>query len=535
MSAEKVAGIPKFSELDLQGRVDFIMRERTPSPEEVLYEPTIEFLDSEGELTREEKGKVIAMGDRTAISYPNLKQVVIADRERGTEVIEEEEVGRTASFYLKFTLAARSSRKIAHTSILEQVNPGPEEFGGDAPITIEGVSILTALRDICRERHFGFEAFSSRGGVFPENYWRIPGELASTRIGPELEAINEENYVIYLELTRKGLGHYIEVTERREGEKLWEWKWRVLNLALDDSRQVTNGTYLNHLSMHPNSALSLREALVRFSSAELPETREIADKLRELAEGGLPTLMKYTEASPFTQSLPQKRREIISDLAIEQPASRRGEIGESRFLGAAIPPFAARVFLASFLAKEQGMSYQHVASNLYGVSNEMVSESIERIFAGISLHDKPPEELEMIQVTADYEMSVGAIYELIRHRLATHLVSGFTPDNGFTVPSVYYDLGVEKDYIRAIELVERQYDLVSELGPEYERVFGPYFVARGHLQPVTVRMSGADIFHFIKIRAQEAAHPDIGTPALGVEQFLRDTEPILFGHIVKKE
>lgn len=534
MERRDIISKPKFAELDTQGKVEWIMERRTPKPEQVLYEPTIEFLDPEGELTREERGRVIAMGDRTAISYRNLAKQVIEDRDRKVVEIDGEEVDATSAFYLMYSLAARSSKEIAHTSILEQVNVGPDEFGGDPPIVLEGISVLTALRDVCRERHFGFEAFSSRGGIFPEGYCRIPEELKNTRIGEGLEAINGENYHTYLELTRKGIGHYLQATERKEGEKLWEWQWRVLNLALDDSRQVTNGTYLNHLSMHPNSALSLREALVRLSSAELPETRKIAERLRELTSAGLPTLMKYTEASPYTSSLAQRRKEIIKNLKIEPMDSLRGQIRESTFLDATVTPYAHRIFLAAFLAKEQGVSFPHVMTYLYGVSETEIKNSIEEIFEGIQLHDKPPEELEMIQVTANYEMSVGAIYELIRHRLATHIVSGFTPNRGYTIPEVYYHLGVDDIYCKAIENNERQYDLVSSLGPDYERVFGPYFVTRAHLQPVTVRMSGTDLFHFIKIRAHGAAHPDISLPALGVEKFLRETEPLVFSHLVKK-
>lgn len=532
--SETIKQTPAFNELDLRSQVDYIIEKRTPEPELVIYEPTIDFLDREGELSREERGKVIALGDRTAISYEQLKKVVIDDREKRSLEVDGQEMDRTASFYLMFTLAARSSKEIAHTSILEQINAGPNEFGGDPPIIIEGISVLSALRDICRERHFGFEAFSSRGGIFPEGYWRIPTELKDTKTGEDLESINQENYEIYLELTRKGIEYNLTTTERKEDEKLWQWQWRVLNLALDDSRQVTNGTYLNHLSMHPNSSLSLREAIVKLSSAELPETTEVAGQLRGLASGGLPTLMKYTEASPFTESLSEKRREIINNMRIQPYESRRGVEGASKFLGAEATPYSEWKFLAAILAKQQGMSYPHVLDQIYRESPEKISHAIENVFEGIGLHDKPPEELEMIQVVANYEMPVGAIYELIRHRLATHIVSGFTPDNGYTIPEVYSRLGVEDDYRKAIENSERQYDLVSSLGPAYERIYGPYFVTRAHLQPVTVRMSGADLFHFLKIRASSAAHPDLSTPAFGLENFLRETEQHIFSHLVKK-
>jgi hypothetical protein len=62
----------------------------------------------------------------------------------------------------------------------------------------------------------------------------------------------------------------------------------------------------------------------------------------------------------------------------------------------------------------------------------------------------------------------------------------------------------------------------------------PYFVSRAHLQPVTIRMSGADSFHFLKLRASEAAHPDIKNPAFGLEKFLREESGELYRYLVKK-
>ena len=532
--SERISSKPKFSELDLQGKVDYIMSERTPSPEEVIYEPVVEFLDQEGDLTREERGKVIALGDRTAISYRNLKQRVIEEREKGTVVVDEEEVDRTASFYLMYTLAARSSKEIAHTSILEQVNVGPDQLGGDPPIVVEGVSILSALRDVCSLRHFGFEAFSSRGGIFPEGYWRIPQELIDAGVGQKLNLINQDIYHIYLHLTRKGIQHYLQTTQKKEGEKSWEWQWRILNLSLDDARQVTNGTFLNHFSMHANSALSLREALVKLSSAELPETRAIADRLRSLAEAGLPTLMRYTESSPYTQGLSQKRQEINDELwpLLEQRKPRGFPV--SRLKRVSITPDADKLFLAAFVANGGDLSFTEAQTVVKNLTKEKTASLMERIFAEMTLHDKPPEELELIQIVAEHEMSLGAIYEAIRHRLTTKILGGLTPYRDYTTPRIYQELGLENEYDLAMDLNQRGYEIVSNLGDSFRETFAPYYVARGHIIPFTMRISGYDIFHYLKVRASGSAHPDISGPAFELDDHLKSHDDLIFRHLVRK-
>ena len=499
------------------------MRERTPSPDKVIYEPTIEFLDPEGELTREERGRVIAMGDRTARSYKELKQIVLGKKG-----------GETPDFYLQYSLAAKSSKEIAHTSILEQVNVGVEQLGGDPPIVIEGVSTLAALRDVCSLRHFGFEAFSSRGGIFPEGYWRIPNPLTETPIAEDLAVITREIHERYLFLTAGALGYYFERMQPSEEEKERDFKWRVLNSALDDSRQVTNGVFLNHFAMHPNSALSLRDGIVRLASYELPETQAIANGLRDLAEPGLPTLMMHTGPSEYTQGLWEIKRRLVQELGIGPEEDTLLEEGRSHLKDLSVTRRAERVFLAAFLANRGNANWQESFRKLRASGEGRINQYIAQIFAGIGLHDKPPEELEVIQIHAHGLLTQGGIYELIRHRPATHIVANFAPRWGYTVPASFDEMGLRSFYIDTINLSREAWLKVGGLGPRFEEVFGPYFVARGHLIPASIRASGLDAFHIIKLRYSPNAHADLAAFTRDLDTLLKQKAPGIFRHVVKK-
>lgn len=127
-------------------------------------------------------------------------------------------------------------------------------------------------------------------------------------------------------------------------------------------------------------------------------------------------------------------------------------------------------------------------------------------------------------------MSLGALYEAIRHRFVTHLVGRLTPNRGFTTPSIYRELGIEKEYEKAIRLNERAYSLVRSLGGEYD-IFSDYFVARAHLIPYTMRINAYDIFHFIKLRASKGAHPDISRPSNELTVLLQETQDSIFKHL----
>lgn len=523
---------PQWSQLSNREKAAAIIQERTPSVDQVIYSPTVQFLDSQGVMTREERARTIALGDRTAISYDNLSQKVIADR--GVQVADQsgEATDVTASFFQQYTLAARTTREIAHTSILEQVNPGPEEFGGDPPIVLEGISMLSALRDICGERHAGFEAFSSRGGVLPPNYWHIPEQLVSAGLESTLQAGNEEVYGAYLEIAEKSIEYFLGTTQQREGEKLWQYRWRVLSYSLDVARQVLNGTFLNHFAMHANSALALRESVVRLASSELPETQMLADNLRELANAGLPTLMRHTDSSPYHRGL-RRVKSDLTDWHIKPDPGYLASHTKSQFESATLLGDAATTFLAAFIANNGDVSYSWALSQARQMPQNKVEEAMNYIFSGMAFHDKPPAEIEMVQMTSQYWLTVGAFYELLRHRPATFIRGKFTPIHGHVVPDVIQQIGMEETYKRALDRNFRSYSIVMNLGRNYE-VLAPYYVSRADIIPVAVRMSGLDAFHILKIRANEAAHPDISGPMYELEIYLKNTAGAIFNHLVKK-
>lgn len=529
----KTAERQETQRLNIAAEVDKIMRERTPSPEDVIYTPTVTFLDPGGRLTREERCKVIAMGDRTAKSYKSLAVDVIASRNAPPVEVDGEMLDATTAFFLRYALVARGKREIAHTSVLEQMNVGPREFGGDPPIVIEGITGLAGYRDICSLRHFAFEAFSTRGAIFPEGYWRIPEPLERAGAGQRLREINQEVYNIYIALTRAGVAHYLQALERGPDEKRWEYRWRVLSHALDDARQVTNQSWLCHLAIHPNNAQALREAIVKLGSSEFPETRAIAGRARVLAGQGLPTFMRHTEPSPYQQGLPEKRRLVAARVGLLDGDGTDAQ-EKLRFVNFWVSGLEAeRVFLAAFVAKDGKSSFDKALYRIQRVSEFELNYYLSIVLGDMDFHDKPPDELDMIQVNSSFVMSVGAIYELIRHRLATHIFSEFTVNHGYTVPVVYREIGTEDLYIRAMGLNEEGYRLVESLGEEYA-VYKPLFVSRGHLNHITVRASGADLFHLLKLRADQGAHPDLRDPMYQLEAALRKEMPVIFGYLVKK-
>jgi hypothetical protein len=244
--------------------------------------------------------------------------------------------------------------------------------------------------------------------------------------------------------------------------------------------------------------------------------------------------MRYTKASPFTKSLSEKRKILTAGLGLLNKEEVEGNhTGESKLLGFEISENSARDFLAAFIANEGEVGYVQARNEISSLGDVELAVYIKKIFEGMSLHDKPPKEVEVVQVRADYLMSLGAIYESIRHRLATHLVSGLTPKYGYTIPKVFEETGTVSRYRAAMTLNEFGYDLIRKTQGKGS-TYAEYFVARGHLIPYSMRISAMDIFHYLKLRSSPGAHPDISGPSSELAQLLKETNGAIFEHLVLK-
>ncbi len=525
-----------MSSMNFAERAAKVIKSRTPAQSEVEFNPSVGFLDPKHELTREEIAKVAALGDRTAISYGRLRSKVLGERGKTVDTADGE-VSATAQFFLAYALAARSSDEIAHTSVLEHVNAGPSQDFGDSPIAVEGMSVLAALRDACAERHWAFEALSSRGAIFPDGYWRVPAELSGGSLGQKLEGTDSDVFQIYGYLTKRALEYYLQNEPQREKEPNWRYDWRVLSMALDDARQVTNLSFLGHFAGHPNSALALRDSIIKHASSFLPETVEFGSALRGLMLLSLPTMTKYTEASDFLKGQGAKREKLMESFGVDLPPVVVAEVGErkSRLLDVRTSPEPDKSFLAGFLAQDSGKSFEEMLARVEeGNPYYSVGYMVDEIIDGMTVHDKLPSGLERVRIRGDYEMSIGAVFEAIRHRGLNHLYGRFSPYKGHSVPDVYKQLGLVKEYEEALGLNRQAYEAVSDLGGNLGKVFAPYFSSRADIVDYSVEGSATDFFHMLKLRASKGAHPDISGPMYQTVGALQRTGEHLFDHIPVK-
>lgn len=507
-----------------------ILEKRMPDPEQVAFTPEIDFLDPESRLTREQLTKVAAMGDRTATRYSNLTQRVL-----------NEPPERTEQFHQEFTLKAGGRPgHIAHTSIEEGGGIGPSERSGDRPFAVEGISSLVGLLYIGSLRHFSLEFLSSRGAPMLPGYYTIRKELVGAGLEEPLRERLDEIFSIYHELVFTGLQWFLENEPilLGEEEQVWRYEWRALSMALDQARGVLPMAVNTHGIMHANNLLALEEGLTALLSSELPETREVAQRILDVSAPNAPVLLKYVGESGYTESLPEKRKKIRKRLNIERDEAHPGQEVETTVLPFRLEAMnrgdVGDIFLAAFAAQGARDSLGVIREKVARMPDAEKRRMAEMIFSGLNTIEKPPPELEVIQIQVQMSMTIGGYLELLRHRLITDIAGEFTIEHGFYVPEFWKREFPEMadKFRKAIRLSEEAYQMVHDLGPDFYPL-DDYFVTRAHFVPTTVRMSGLDVFHIMKLRASEGAHPfDIRDPMRAVMEEIKHRWPIPFDYVV---
>ncbi len=89
-----------------------------------------------------------------------------------------------------------------------------------------------------------------------------------------------------------------ERTPRRENESDEAWDRRVRSQYVDSCRFLLPAAALANAGMTANARV-LENAVRKFLSHPLAEVREIGKKVKEIAKGEVPTLIKYAEALPY--------------------------------------------------------------------------------------------------------------------------------------------------------------------------------------------------------------------------------------------
>ena len=289
---------------------------------------------------------------------------------------------------------------------------------------------------------------------------------------------------------------------------------RLRRRATDACRAVLPAATLTNVGVTAN-ARTLEHAIAKLMSAVLMEERSIGAELREQGRRITPTLIKYADYNPYLA----ERRRISGDYAGNNSA------GDERATATLVDyDRDAAGKLAAALLFRHGGSYADVLSKVGAMTESARLAVIDAAARNIGPHDPAPREFELVGYTFEFVFDYGALREFRRHRMQTYLSPPLTVANGYDMPPLIGDAGLDGIFAEAMERAEAAYMGIRKVSPAAAQ----YLVTHAHRQRILSRLNLRECYHLFKLRGSRQAHESIRGPVAEAMRLAVEAQPELF-------
>jgi thymidylate synthase ThyX len=386
-------------------------------------------------------------------------------------------------------------------------------------IAFENVSRL-AIESIEGNRLASYTEKSTRYQKWGSDDFTIPPELVGHPLcGEYVDTIRFlfKTYLDSLEPMRKLV---LDRFPRRENEKDEAWDRRIRSKYVDVCRFILPAASLANVGMTANARV-LENMIRKMLSHELTEVRQIGEKVKEVALGETPTLVKYAETVPYIVETCKEIREVeVGNWELVNGNQEwctlidYDQDGEKKVLAAALYRFGE-------------MSYADALAYIQSLHEEQRTNFAESLLGGLGKYDVPLRELEYSTYTFDLVMDQGAYAEFKRHRMMTQTPQKLTTRLGYATPRLITEAGFESQYAEAMESAAGMYEKLYEVNPNIAQ----YVVPNGFNRRVLAQFNLREAYAFCQLRSAANAHFSIRRIAQRVYEEMQRVHPLLTKHM----
>jgi thymidylate synthase ThyX len=409
-------------------------------------------------------------------------------------------------------------------------------------LAIENASRI-AMEAIESNRLASYTEKSTRYQKWDEDSFHTPLELnGHTRSGhfplrEEYVATCRMLFETYAASLEPVKGMIATQVPRREDEKDSAYDRRIRSRYVDVCRFILPAASLANVGMTANGRV-LENAIRKWLSSPLAEVREIGEAVKGVAQGELPTLVKYADAVEYWI-------ETGSDL-YHRAHGEHGEKNKKDSL--ARRPGRALNSVISVVNKD-GCSLANydkdgenkvLAAALYRFGNISFAEALEKVRAGdreqlaeallgkLGRYDVPLRELEHCTYTFDLVMDQGAYAEFKRHRMMTQTPQLQTAALGHVTPRLITEAGFGFQYKAAMDAARAMWEKLNDFNPHVAQ----YVVPNGFNRRVLATFNLREAYAFCQLRAASNAHFSIRLVAQRVYEEIARVHPLLAKYMV---
>jgi thymidylate synthase ThyX len=384
-------------------------------------------------------------------------------------------------------------------------------------IAFENVSRL-AIESIEGNRLASYTEKSTRYQKWGPDDFTIPPELEGHPLcGEYVHTIRFlfKTYMDSLEPVRRLI---LEQFPRRENEKEEAWDRRIRSKYVDVCRFILPAASLANVGMTANARV-LENVIRKMLSHELEEVRQIGERVKEVALGETPTLVKYANAVPYLVETCTEIREIeVGDLSVSHPDWCQlidyDRDGERKILAAALYRFGE-------------MGYANALAYVESLNEEKRAALVDSLLSRLGKYDVPLRELEYSTYTFDLMMDQGAYAEFKRHRMMTQTPQKLTTRLGYATPRLVTEAGFAAQYTAAMEAAAQMYEKLYQFNPNVAQ----YVVPNGFNRRVLVQFNLREAYAFCQLRSAANAHFSIRRVAQRIYEEMAHVHPLLTKYI----
>ena len=369
-------------------------------------------------------------------------------------------------------------------------------------IDVMGVSRY-AVEEIQKFRLLAYTEKSQRY-ILLEDDFVIPQEIEEAGLRESfVAAIKSQNacyHRLYEKLRPWVFDRHPDLAASKKNHKTLEG-W-----AKEDARYIVSFATESQIGMTLN-ARSIEHVISRCASHPLAEIREYGRRLFEAIGGVAPSLVKYTDPTPYNMRARAELKEAGAE-AFE----RLGEIPPAAPLGAErdvalidATPEADALIAGALLHSSSLRSMGECLAAARRMTEEERSRFIASTFRHMKGHDPVLREFENVRCVFEITLSAACYGQLKRHRMSTLNAQSYDPGLGVTVPPAVAEAGAEADFRAAVEQTDAAYAAIAERAP----MAAPYVLTNAHRRRVLFAANARELCHVSRLREDPHAQWDI--------------------------
>ncbi len=380
-------------------------------------------------------------------------------------------------------------------------------------LAIEHVSRV-AIESIESNRLASYTEKSTRYQKWDADAFTIPPELVDHPL--------REDYVTACRLLFQTYGDSLAslrklveaLTSRRENENEEAYDRRIRSQYVDSCRFLLPAAAHANVGMTANARV-LENAIRKMRSHLLAEVRLIGDEIKSVAQGEVPTLVKYAEPVPYLI-------ETSKELARIAPPPRKHNVDEWCTL-IDFDRAGEEKVLAAALYRFGEMDYSEALTCVRESTPTKRTDLADALLKRLGRYDTPLRELEHTSYTFDLIMDQGAYAEFKRHRMMSQTPQNLTCRLGYAVPKRITEAGFESPYREAMEQAAEVFEKLHSFDP----LVAQYIVPNGFNRRVLATFNLREAYAFCQLRAAANAHFSIRRVAQRMTEEIKRVHPLL--------